>query len=111
MHNEKMNEKEHIIQSGPLKGKKITFDTTTGIDKYYKISKDFMKKIFDFEPGDYLITDESSLCDFSGLEEMELTDIQNKIRDVYDSDVSDIKSGNLLEIFMRIHKKIFGAPL
>ncbi len=36
---------------------------------------DFMKQIFDFEPGDYLMSDESSLYDFTGVDEMELRDI------------------------------------
>lgn len=106
-----MNEKEHLIQSGPFKGKKISFASTTGIDKYSEISEDFMKKIFDFELADYLITDESSLYDFTSRDNMELTDIQDKIKEVYDLDVSDIKSGNLLEIFMRIDQKRSSAPL
>lgn len=107
----KITKKEHIISNGSFKDKKITFASGKGIDKYYDIAEDFMKKIFDFNPGEYLITDESSLYDFTGLDEMQFNDLQNKTRDVYDLDVSDIKSGNLLEIFMRIHKKRFGTPL
>lgn len=106
-----MNEEEHLIQSGPFKGKKISFASTTGIDKYSEISEDFMKKIFDFELADYLITDKSSLYDFTSRDNMELTDIQDKIKEVYDLNVSDIKSGNLLEIFMRIDQKRSSAPL
>ena len=101
----KMNEDSRIISSGPLKGKKIEFAPTTRIDRFFEISEEFMKKIFDFGPGEYLISDESSLHDFTGLDEMELSDIQKKIQDVYDIDVSDIESGNLLEIFTRIHHK------
>ena len=56
------------------------------------------------------ISDLSSLHDFTGLNEWDLTDIQKKIRDVYDLDISDIESGNLLEIFKRIHNKLYGAP-
>ena len=102
---EKMNEDSRIISSGPLKGKKIEFALTTGIDRFFEVSEEFMKKIFDFGPGEYLISDESSLHDFTGLDEMELSDIQKKIQDVYDIDFSDIESGNLLEIFTRIHHK------
>ena len=101
-----MNEDERIISSGPFKGKKIVFAPTTGIDMFPEISEDFMKSIFDFEPGEYLITDESSLFDFTGLDEMKMEDIRGRIRDVYDLDVSDIESGNLLEIFKRIHQLI-----
>ena len=100
-----MKEDDRVIPSGPFKGKKIEFASITGIDMFAEISEEFVKKIFDFKSGEYLITDESSLYDFIGLDEMKLTDIQNKIRDAYDMDVSDIQSGNLLEIFMRIHNR------
>lgn len=102
-----MKECDRVIPSGPFKGKKIEFAPTTGVDTFLNISEDFMKKIYNFEPGEYLITDESSLFDFTGFDEMELTDIQKIIQDVYDVDVSDIASGNLLEIFMRIHHSKF----
>lgn len=105
-----MNEDSRIISSGPFKGKKIEFAPTTGIDRFLDISEKFMKKIFDFESREYLISDESSLHDFTGLDEMELSHIQKSIQDVYDIDVSDIESGNLLEIFKRIHNKRYGAP-
>lgn len=104
-----MNEDNRIIPTGPFKGKKIEFAPTTGVDMFLDISEEFMKKIFDFKPGEYLITDESSLYDFTGLDEMELTDIQKKIKDIFDIDVSDIESGNLFEIFMRIHRRMYGG--
>ena len=102
-----MKENDKDIPSGPFKGKKIEFASTTGVIMFPDISEDFMKKIFNLEPEQYLISDESSLFDFTGLDEIELTDIQKKIQDVYDLDVSDISSGNLLEIFMRIHHSKF----
>ncbi len=105
-----MSGDSRIISRGPFKGKKIEFAPTTGVDMFLKISDKFMKKIFDFAPGQYLISDESSLHDFTGLNEWDLTDIQKKIRDVYDLDISDIESGNLLEIFKRIHNILYGAP-
>ncbi len=104
-----MNNGSRIISSGPFKGKKIEFAPTTGVDIFLKISDEFMQKIFDFAPGEYLISDESSLHDFTGLNEWDLTDIQKKIRDVYNLDISDIESGNLLDIFRRIHNKQYDA--
>ena len=100
-----MNDDSRIISSGPFKGKKIEFAPTTGVDMFLKISDEFKKKIFDFEPGEYLISDESSLHDFTGLNDWDFADIQKKIRDVYGLDISDIESGNLLEIFKKIHNK------
>jgi len=105
-----MHDDDQIIPSGPFKGKKIEFASTTGIEMFFEIAEDFMQRILDFEPGEYLITDESSLWDFTGLDELEIADIHEKIREVYDLDVSDLSTGNLLEIFRRIHRKTYGAP-
>jgi len=105
-----MKENDRVIPSGPFKGKKIEYAPSTGVDMFLNISEDFMKKIFNFEPDEYLISDESSLFYFTGLDEMELTDVQKRIQDVYHLDVSDIASGNLLEIFMRIHHSKLAAP-
>ena len=77
-----MNNDSRIISSGPFKGKKIEFAPTTGVYMFLQISDEFMKNIFDFAPGEYLISDESSLQDFTGLNEWDLTDIRKKIRDV-----------------------------
>jgi len=61
-----------------------------------------MNRIFGLEPGEYLISDESSLYDFTSFDEMELHYIHKKIQEMYNIDVSDIKSKNLLEIFRKI---------
>lgn len=106
-----MSENDKIIASGPFKGRKIEFAPTTGTDLFSEIAKDFMNQIFDFEPGEYLITDESSLFDFTGLDEMELPEIYKKIEEIYDLDVSDISSGSLLKIFMRIHRNKSGTTI
>jgi hypothetical protein len=105
-----MNEDDKIIPSGPFKGKKIEYAPTTGIDMFWEIAEDFMQRIFNFAPGEYLITDESSLWDFAGVDDMEITDIHEKIQEVYALDVSDLQSGNLLEIFLRIHRKTYSVP-
>jgi hypothetical protein len=97
-----MKKDSRIISRGTFKGKRTEFAPTTGIDKFRAISENFMNIIFGLEPGEYLISDESSLYDFTGLDEMELPDIHKKIQDMYNIDVSDIKSRNLLEIFRRI---------
>ena len=104
-----MKNNSRIIPSGPFKGKKIEFAPTTGIDRLRAISEDFMNKVFGLEPGEYLISDESSLYDFTGFDEMEFPDIHNKILEIYNIDVSDIKSRNLLEIFKRISDSKSGA--
>jgi len=104
-----MNEQEHIIPSGPFKGKKIEFAPTRGVDMFADVAEEFIGKVFGFAPGDYLITDESSLHDFTSLGD-DVADVHEKIRLVYDIDVSDIESGNLYEIFLRIHRQKYGEP-
>ena len=68
-----------------------------------------MNKIFGLEPGEYLISDESSLYDFTGLDEMGFPNIHKKIQEIYNVAVLDINSRNLLEIFKRIRDSKNGA--
>jgi hypothetical protein len=56
-----MAKSQHIIRSGPLKGKKVELAPTAGIEDCQDIADLFMSDIFDLEPGDYLITDESEI--------------------------------------------------
>jgi hypothetical protein len=64
-----------------------------------------MLNIFGFEPGQYLITDLSSLHDFVGVDDMEFVCILARIRDVYRLDVADLPPENLVEIFRRLHER------
>jgi hypothetical protein len=104
-----MKKGTRIIRRGPLNGKKIELAPTTGIEGFVEIYEEFIKSVFDLEPGEYLITDESSLHDFIGMDEIQLSDIHNTVQELYAVDVSDIKNGNLLEIFKRIHDKKSGT--
>ncbi len=97
-----------IIPSGPLKGKRIELAPTDELDMFRSFADEFMQEIFCMEPGSYLITDESSLRDFLGVDDLELVDIHRKIREVYGVDVSNIVSVNLVEIFARIHSHTYG---
>lgn len=99
-----MRKRERIIRSGPFKGKKIELAPTDSVDRFRDLAEEFMESIFEMEPGSYLITDESGLCDFEGVEDMDLPDVCEKIRSVFGVEVSDIRSGNLVEIFARIHR-------
>lgn len=78
-----MSEGNLIVRTGQLKGKKIELASTAGVSAFAAIADEFMSRVFGYEPGDYLITDESSLHDFTGVGDMELKDIQQKIRDEY----------------------------
>lgn len=94
-----------VIRKGRFKGKRVEFASTAGIESFEEIAEDFMLDIFGFEPGQYLITDLSSLHDFAGVDDMEVVDMLARIRDVYRLDVADLPSGNLLEIFRRLNEQ------
>ena len=93
---------DRVIQSGRFKGKKIEMAPTSGLALVRDIAEDFMREIFEMEPEDYLISDESSLRDFvdSGVTTLEA--IQKRIRQAYGVDVSGSPQGNLVDIFVRI---------
>ena len=90
-----------------FRNKRIEMAPSTGIEMFWGIAEEFMQRIFALDPGEYLITDESCLLDFTGLG-VKSEDVHRKIEDEYDLDVAEIESGNLLAIFMRIHRHRFG---
>lgn len=102
-----MSEEWKRVPKDHFKGKKFELAPTGGVDLFWEIAEDFMQKIFAFAPGDYLITDESSLYDFI---DDEIKDIYSRIQKEYDLDVSDLESANLFEIFQRIHHRKYGTP-
>ena len=59
-----MSSSDKVIRSGPFKGKKITFASTDIVEEFKTIADDFMLDVFELEPGDYVISDESDMRDF-----------------------------------------------
>jgi hypothetical protein len=96
---------DRIIQKGRFKGKKIEFAPSNEIEKYQTIADDFMLRIFEFEPGEYMITDESSLHDFDGVLDLTMDDILEKIRTEYGLDVAELKLNYLSQIFAALSKR------
>ena len=67
-----------------------------------RFSNAWRREIFEMEPEDYLISDESELGDFHGSGAATLRAIHARIQQTYGVDVSGIPHGNLLDIFVRI---------
>lgn len=67
-----------------------------------RIADEFMMEIFDFLPGEYLITDESSIPDFTEFGSSDTSEIWGRINDVYSIEKSDVPSEILVEIFSEI---------
>jgi hypothetical protein len=79
---------------------KIEFAPRVQVNSYDEIARDFFDKISGMNYQNVLITDASSLWDFPfGENEDELVD---KIREVYNIDISNIEDGNLVRIFEMI---------
>jgi hypothetical protein len=75
---------EIIIKSGPLKGKRIEFAPTSRVDLYRDVADEFMTRIFGMDAGDCLISDESAIGDFMGLNELDSVEaVKAKIQEVY----------------------------
>jgi hypothetical protein len=77
---------------------------TTGIEKHRAVADDFMRQIFEMEPEEYLITDESMLMDFGDFgDDSAMPEILAKVRSIY-GDVVQKDTDYLIEIFCRIAK-------
>jgi hypothetical protein len=65
-----------------MQDKKIEFASSDRIEEFRRVADDFMLEIFDFVPGEYLITDESSLRDFTEFGSSETAPIWSRITKV-----------------------------
>ena len=99
-----------IIRKGSNKPMKITHAPTSGVESMKHVSTKFMKDIFGLKQGDYYITDEARLIDFTDFGSGDTTPIINKIIKFYSIDVSRVPKGNLVGIFKMINKQISNIP-
>lgn len=81
-----------------LCSKPISYASQDDIQAHSETSERFINLVLGLEWA--LITNESSLNDFSLIEDS--TSLEEKIKEVFGVDVSDIEDGNLLKIFERI---------
>ena len=101
---QRVEERRAAGASLPRPGKRvpIVFASTRRVDKYPEIAERFLREVMGFASGSpVFISDQSGVGDFSvGDRADEYTE---KIRQVFGIDVTDIESGNLADIFERIH--------
>jgi len=93
------------FKRGPLKGKKVTYASTDRVEEYGRIARDFMLEVFDFLPGDYLITDESSLRDFTDFASSDTSPIWTRITELHSIERADVPSEGLADIFAEIQRR------
>jgi hypothetical protein len=97
-----MRKRRKVLTSGRFAGKTVTLSSTNQVDTYWEIADHFMSAIFDLDPGDYLITDESDVLDFTSIDESDTSGIWRRIEAVYGVALSDVNSGRLVKIFEAI---------
>lgn len=76
----------------------IEFASRHRLDQHPEVERDFVRRVLEIEWA--WISDESSLWDFHGDKTNDR--LNDKIRQIYGVDVSDISDGNLADIFDRI---------
>jgi len=89
-------EKNELLEN--LRSKPISYAPQDDIQAHSETLKRFINSVLGVEWA--LITNESSLDDFSFVEDS--TSLEEKIKAVFGVDVSDIEDRNLLKIFERI---------
>lgn len=100
-----MSKDDSIISKGRFKGKKIVFASTERIEELAQIATEFMEEIFDLLPGDYIISDESDVRDFTEMASSDTSGIWTRIKNVYGIEQSDVGSGRLVNIFDEISRR------
>ena len=100
-----MSKNDKVITRGLFKGKKITFASTERIEKFTQLADDFMEQVFDLEPGEYLITDESDLLDFTEMGSSDTSEIWKRIEEIHAVALADVGSGMLVNIFTEITRR------
>lgn len=93
------------FKRGAFKGKRVTYASTDRIEEYRRVADDFMMEVFDFLPGDYLITDESSLRDFTDFASSDTSSIWCRVTEIYGIAKADVPSERLTDIFAEIRQR------
>lgn len=92
-------------RGGTFEGKEIEFSTDDRVAAAAPIADDFMFEIFDLDFGEYLITDESALADFTDFGCSDTGPFWNSIRARYAVGPEDVCSDKLVDIFDAIIAK------
>ena len=100
-----MSNGDGVVSTGRFKGKKITFASTSRVEELAQIASEFMAEVFDLLPGQYAISDESDVRDFTEMGSSDTSEIWTRIKEVYGVANSDVTSGRLADIFAEIARR------
>ena len=100
-----MPKRFRVIPAGTFKGPKITVADTSRVDAHSAIATSFMSEVFDLLPGDYAISDESELRDFTAFDSRETSHEWTRIEELYGFTRQEAGTECLAAIFERIAAK------
>jgi hypothetical protein len=88
-----------------FEGKRIEYASYNRVEEAGELADDFMFEIFEFDAGEYLITDESSLSDFTEFGSSNTDPLWKTIEARYRIDRTDVASERLVDIFEAIIRR------
>ena len=91
-----------ILPPGTSAGKKFTFASTEEAEASTDLASEFMSSIFELDPGDYAMSDESDILDFMPFDERSTDEVWSCIKSQYGVTLADVGSGRLVDIFKAI---------
>jgi hypothetical protein len=100
-----MSKGDGVVSRGRFKGKKITFASRARVEEFAQVASEFMEDVFDLLPGQYAISDESDIRDFTEMGSSDTSEIWTRIKEVYGVDANDVASGRLVDIFVEIAQR------
>ena len=92
-------------RGSPHKDMKIEYAPTAKMKTLAHVANEFMQEILDLEPGSYVISDESSLRDFTDFGVSDTLPLWKRITALYAMDQSDVGSERLVDIFLAIERR------
>jgi hypothetical protein len=84
------------------RGKTVVLAATERIAHFGDLVEDFMGEVFDLLPTEYLITDESTLSDFTEFGSSKTSPIWRQINEIYGIKRADVPSERLVDILAEI---------
>jgi hypothetical protein len=85
--------------------KQFVLSSTDSVEVFQEIADRFMLEIFELEPGEYIITDESDIRDFTSFGISDTGPVWRQIAAVYGISREEVGSGRLVKIFRTIAER------
>ena len=100
-----MSRKRKLIRRGPLKGKRVRFAPADRIEDHAALAREFMARVFELEPGDYLLSDESAVSDFTASGEWDAAATWQRIEEIFGVGSAEVGSERLVDLFAAIAER------